>query len=78
MSFPNTMYKPGDSVWFVDAQEQAKPAKVTEVVWTKDGIGYRLWWNGKTGHEVRDPWDGDDLYPTEEAALRAANETGSQ
>ena len=73
MSFPNTSYKPGDEVWYLRPLVHSAPAKdrIYAVQWTEEEITYEL--AGITG-----TWDGDDLYPTEEAAQRAANETGSQ
>lgn len=83
MSFPNTMYKPGDEVWILVQVvpthwkiriEKRVPiqSKVTSVIWEEEAIRYTV--------DVNDDWqyDCDDLYPTEEAAQEAANKTGSQ
>lgn len=112
MSFPNTMYKPRDEVWYLrpsavthnDPCKRCKggkkdafggpcsgcdgtglktyqtltgplepvKGKVAGVVWTQEWIGYHV--NDLLGDIV----DGDDLYPTKEAAQEAANKTGSQ
>jgi len=74
MSFPNTMYKPGDEVWFTRLVEMStltrrnivRKSHVRAVRWTEEEVTYEL--AGFTG-----TWDCDDLYPTKEAALQAAN-----
>lgn len=74
MSFPNTAYKPGDEVWYLEdmvgndgqIERYACQSQIMQVIWANDYIVYTI--NGR-GYE--DTFDMDDLYPSEAAALNA-------